>query len=180
MPPKKKAGVSKTDIKPEPILDEKPPADSSGYALTGNIEVDLPEYLRALGVTHPPVVYSFKTNLAENEEIESHQEAPMHLPRVNVLFKEEPEGKTTVQNITSVHFRNFHIRDIEAKVISQCLTKLDKLESVYFFRSRLCGDIFNLIALPSSVKTVQIYGNPNPGDLWLAALRKAFFLDFMQ
>ena len=77
MPPKKKAGVSKTDIKPEPIQDEKPPADSSGYTLTGNIEVDLPEYLRALGVTHPPVVYSFKTNLTENEEIESHQETPM-------------------------------------------------------------------------------------------------------
>jgi hypothetical protein len=98
-----------------------------------------------------------------------------HLPRVNVLYKEESEGKTTVQNIVQIHFRNFQIREIEAKAISQCLAKLDKLESVYFFRTRLTGDVFNLVALPASVKSVHISANPSNGensDLWLAAVRK--------
>jgi hypothetical protein len=75
MPPKKKAGVSKTDIKPEPIPDEKQPADSSGYTLTGNIEVDFPEYLRALGVSHPPIVVMHKTNSGEEKTAEDIQDA---------------------------------------------------------------------------------------------------------
>jgi len=178
MPPKKKAGVSKTDIKPEPIPDEKQPADSSGYAFTGNIEVDFPEYLRALGVSHPPIVVMHKTNSGEEKTPEDIQdtvhELITHLPRVNVLYKEESEGKTTVQNIVQIHFRNFQIREIEAKAISQCLAKLDKLESVYFFRTRLSGDVFNLVTFPASVKSVHISANPSGenGDLWLTAVRK--------
>lgn len=172
MPPKKKQGLSKTDIKPDPVADEKPVTDESGYTMTGSIEVDFPEFLKALGCTHPPAVTLIKLNPSQDDHSDPESRSNQTLPRVIFFYREETEGKNQVQYISSAQLRNFKIRDIEAKVLSRCFATCDKLETVYFVRTGLTGSVFKQIALPATVKNVQIYLNPNDGDLWEAAAQK--------
>ena len=74
-------------------------------------------------------------------------------------MRAETEGKNVTQHIMSLQIKNWHFRPADAKVLSACIEKHDRIESIQFVKTKINADAINELVLPSSVKFIWIHSN---------------------
>ena len=80
-------------------------------------------------------------------------------PRIFAITRAENEGKTVTKNVVGLQVKNWHFRAEDAKILSHCLDKHEKLESVQFVRTKLTKSALAQLSLPQSVKFLSIHSN---------------------
>ena len=93
-------------------------------------------------------------------------------PRLYAIQRAETEGKNVIKHVVSVQIKNWHFRPADAKVLSHCLEKHEKLESVQLIKTKLTGETLNELNLPSSVKFLSIHSNEMNSELIGAVMNK--------
>ena len=71
-------------------------------------------------------------------------------PRLYAITRSETEGKSVTKHVVAIVIKNWHFRVEEAKVLSVCLERHERLESIQFIRSRFSRAALDLLTLPNS------------------------------
>ena len=78
-------------------------------------------------------------------------------PKLIALCKQEGEGKASIKSVISIIIKNWKFRAQDAKILSQCIEKYDKLQSVEFIRVKLDQEAIDALILPNSGKLATYY-----------------------
>jgi len=170
----KKRVPSKTDQQPVAPSRETSVSDL-GFTITGQLEVDFPEGMRKHCDPAPLVILvdekqadedastvDVNTSSACEGSVASAFEEKR--PRLYAIQRSETEGKNVIKHVVGIQIKNWHFRPADAKVLSHCLEKHEKLESVQLIKTKLTSNALNELALPSSVKFLSIHSNDMSSD----------------
>ena len=66
------------------------------------------------------------------------------------ICRSETEGKNTTKHIVELIIKNWQFRTEEAKILSICMEKHEKIESIQFTRTKLTKEALESLHLPNS------------------------------
>jgi len=162
----KKKVASKTDTLAATTPSREPSNIDFGFTLTGNMELDFPEGMKKYA-DPPPRVVLIDEQREEQTEEERKDEKTKSLndkyeeqkPKLVAICRSETEGKNTTKYIVELIIKNWHFRADEAKILSICMEKHEKIEAIQFIRTKLTKEAFESLHLPNSVKFISIHQN---------------------
>ena len=71
-------------------------------------------------------------------------------PKLVAICRSETEGKNTTKHIVELIIKNWQFRTEEAKILSICMEKHEKIESIQFTRTKLTKEALESLHLPNS------------------------------
>lgn len=71
-------------------------------------------------------------------------------PKLVAICRSETEGKNTTKYIVELIIKNWQFRADEAKILSICMEKHEKIESIQFTRTKLTKEALESLHLPNS------------------------------
>ena len=71
-------------------------------------------------------------------------------PKLVGICRSETEGKNTTKYIVELIIKNWQFRTHEAKILSICMEKHDRIESIQFTRTKLTKEALESLHLPNS------------------------------